>query len=131
MDRLKRKHAAAAQYVPAPFVERRDGAVIGVVTLGGCDLAVREARDVLGEAGIPVDYLRVRGFPFSEEVRAFIDAHEYCFVVEQNRDAQLRSLIAIETGVAIERMRPVLAYGGFPSSAKTVVDRVLATVEVN
>ena len=131
VDRLKRKHAAAAQYVPAPFVERRDGAVIGVVTLGSCDLAVREARDVLGEAGIPVDYLRVRGFPFSEEVRAFIDAHEYCFVVEQNRDAQLRSLIAIETGVAIERMRPVLAYGGFPLSAKTVVDRVLATVEVN
>ncbi|MFI5036522.1 MAG: 2-oxoacid:acceptor oxidoreductase subunit alpha [Acidimicrobiales bacterium] len=130
VDRLKKKHAAAAQYVPAPFVERREGATIGVVTLGSCDLAVREARDVLGEAGIPVDYLRVRAFPFSEEVRAFIDAHEYCFVVEQNRDAQLRSLIAIETGVAIEKMRPVLAYGGFPLSARTVVERVLATVEV-
>jgi len=131
VDRLKKKHAAAAAYVPAPFVERREGATIGVVTLGSCDLAVREARDVLGEAGIPVDYLRVRGFPFSEEVRAFLDAHEFCFVVEQNRDAQLRSLIAIETGVPIERLRPILAYGGFPRSAKTVVDGVLATVEVN
>jgi 2-oxoglutarate/2-oxoacid ferredoxin oxidoreductase subunit alpha len=131
VDRLKKKHAAAAAYVPAPFVERRDAAVIGVITLGSCDLAVREARDLLGEAGIPVDYLRVRGFPFSEEVRAFVDAHEYCFVVEQNRDAQLRSLISVETGVSIERLRPVLAYGGFPLSAKVVVDRVLATVGVD
>jgi 2-oxoglutarate ferredoxin oxidoreductase subunit alpha len=131
VDRLKKKHAAAAAYVPAPFVERRDGATIGVITLGSCDLAVREARDLLGEAGIPVNYLRVRGFPFSEEVRAFIDAHEYCFVIEQNRDAQLRSLIAIEMGIASERLRPILAYGGFPLSAKQVVDGVLATVEVN
>jgi 2-oxoglutarate/2-oxoacid ferredoxin oxidoreductase subunit alpha len=131
VDRLKKKHAAAAAYVPAPFVERREGATIGVITLGSCDLAVREARDVLGEAGLAVDYLRVRGFPFAEEVRAFIDAHEYCFVVEQNRDAQLRSLIAIEMGVAIERLRPILAYGGFPLSASTVVKGVLATVEVN
>ncbi|MDE3065370.1 MAG: 2-oxoacid:acceptor oxidoreductase subunit alpha [Acidobacteriota bacterium] len=130
VDRLKKKHAAAAAYVPAPFVERREGATIGVITLGSCDLAVREARDVLGEAGLPVDYLRVRGFPFAEEVRAFIDAHEYCFVVEQNRDAQLRSLIAIEMGVSVERLRSILAYGGFPLSAQTVVDGVLATVEV-
>ncbi|MGH9020729.1 MAG: 2-oxoacid:acceptor oxidoreductase subunit alpha [Acidimicrobiales bacterium] len=130
VDRLKKKHAAAAAYVPAPFVERRADATIGIITLGSCDLAVREAIDVLSEAGIAADYLRVRGFPFSEEVRAFVDAHEYVFVVEQNRDAQLRSLISIEVGVSIERLRPILAYGGFPLSAKTVLDRVLATVEV-
>ncbi len=130
VDRLKKKHGAAANYVPAPTVQRRDGATVGVITLGSCDLAVREALDLLAEAGLATDYLRVRGFPFSEEVRAFVDAHEHCFVVEQNRDAQLRSLIALETGVATERMHPILVYGGFPLSAQQVVDGVLASVEV-
>jgi 2-oxoglutarate ferredoxin oxidoreductase subunit alpha len=129
VDRLKRKHAASAAHVPAPVIERRDGATIGVITIGSCDLAVREALDELADAGLPADFLRVRGFPFVADVREFVEAHEHCFVVEQNRDAQLRSLIAIETGVAIEKMHPVLAYGGFPLSAQQVVDSVLAKLE--
>jgi 2-oxoglutarate ferredoxin oxidoreductase subunit alpha len=129
VDRLKKKHAASAEQVPAPVIERRDDAAIGVITIGSCDLAVREALDQLADAGLPADFLRVRGFPFVAEVRAFVEEHEHCFVVEQNRDAQLRSLIAIETGVAIEKMYPVLAYGGFPLSAQQVVDSVLAKLE--
>jgi 2-oxoglutarate ferredoxin oxidoreductase subunit alpha len=129
VDRLKKKHAASAAHVPAPVIERRDGATIGVITIGSCDLAVREALDELADAGLPADFLRVRGFPFVADVREFVEAHEHCFVVEQNRDAQLRSLIAIETGVAIEKMHPVLAYGGFPLSAQQVVDSVLAKLE--
>jgi 2-oxoglutarate ferredoxin oxidoreductase subunit alpha len=62
-------------------------------------------------------------------VRDFVESHEHCFVVEQNRDAQLRSLIAIETGVGIESMHAVLAYGGFPLSAKQVVEAVLSELE--
>jgi 2-oxoglutarate ferredoxin oxidoreductase subunit alpha len=73
--------------------------------------------------------MRVRGFPFIDSVRAFVEEHEHCFVVEQNRDAQLRSLIAIETGVGPETMQPVLAYGGFPLSAQQVVEAVLAKLE--
>ena len=129
VDRLKKKHAAAASQVPAPVIERRGGATIGVITIGSCDLAVREALEVLAEAGLPADFLRVRGFPFVDAVREFVDAHEHCFVVEQNRDAQLRSLIAIETGVSIEKMHPVLAYGGYPLSAQQVVENVLAKLE--
>jgi 2-oxoglutarate ferredoxin oxidoreductase subunit alpha len=129
VDRLKRKHAASAAHVPSPVVERRAGARVGVITLGSCDLAVREALDVLCEAGIPADFMRVRGFPFVEDVRRFVEEHDDCFVVEQNRDAQLRSLIAIETGVGPETMHPILAYGGFPLSAKHVVDAVLAQLE--
>ena len=119
---LKKKHAAAAAHVPAPVIERRDGAHLGVITIGSCDLAVREALDQLADAGVPADFLRVRGFPFVDEVRDFVDGHDLCFVVEQNRDAQLRSLIAIETGVSPEKMIPVLAYGGFPLSAQFVVE---------
>jgi 2-oxoglutarate ferredoxin oxidoreductase subunit alpha len=62
-------------------------------------------------------------------VRLFVEEHDRCFVVEQNRDAQLRSLISIETGVAIEKMHPVLAYGGFPLSAQFVVDTVTNDLE--
>jgi 2-oxoglutarate ferredoxin oxidoreductase subunit alpha len=129
VDRLKLKHASAATHVPAPVVLRRGGATIGIITVGSCDLAVREAIDELSEVGIVADFLRVRGFPFVDEVREFVEGHDHCFVVEQNRDAQLRSLISIETGVAIERMRPVLAYGGYPLSAQFVVDAITFELE--
>ncbi len=129
VDRLKAKHAAAAAHVPAPIVQRRAGAKVGVITLGSCDLAVREALDQLAAQGLNVDFMRVRGFPFVPEVREFVEEHEHCFVVEQNRDAQLRSLISIETGVAIEKMHALLAYGGFPLSARHVVDRITSQLE--
>jgi 2-oxoglutarate ferredoxin oxidoreductase subunit alpha len=129
VDRLKLKHAASAKHVPAPVVQRRSGANIGVITLGSCDLAVREALDELADAGVPADFMRVRGFPFVDEVQAFVLEHEHCFVVEQNRDAQLRSLIAIETGLSTETMNSILAYGGFPLSAQQVVTSVLAKLE--
>ncbi len=125
VDRLKLKHAAAAAHVPPPVVVQRPGASIGIITIGGCDLAVREAIDVLADRGLPADFMRVRGFPFVADVRQFVESYEHCFVVEQNRDGQLRSLIAIETGVPIERMHSILAYGGFPLSAAQVVDGVI------
>jgi 2-oxoglutarate ferredoxin oxidoreductase subunit alpha len=125
VDRLARKLRAAADAVPAPAVDG-GGAEIGVVSLGGCDGAVREAVAALRARGVAVDYLRVRAFPFAESVRAFIESHARVFVVEQNRDAQLRSLLAIETGVARDRMTPVLDYGGLPLTARVVVEAVLA-----
>ncbi len=131
VDRLRLKHAASAAHVPAPIIERRSGATVGVITLGSCDLAVREALDELAERGVVADFLRVRGFPFVDDVRRFVEEHDRCFVVEQNRDAQLRALISIETGVALESMTPVLAYGGFPLSARQVVDSVLTQMEIH
>lgn len=129
VDRLKKKHASSASHVPSPVIERRSGAKVGVITLGGCDLAVREAVEQLDDLGIKADFMRVRGFPFVESVRQFVEEHDHCFVVEQNRDAQLRSLISIETGAAIEKMHSVLAYGGFPLSAAQVVDGITSQLE--
>src|ERR1039457_602407 len=71
MDRLKRKHKEAAGFVPAPIIERRKGARVGVIPLGGCDSAVREALDILAANGTPMDYMRIRAFPFDEPVEAF------------------------------------------------------------
>jgi 2-oxoglutarate ferredoxin oxidoreductase subunit alpha len=124
MDRLTRKHRAARNLVPEAVIERRRMATFGVVTVGGCDLAVREALGELERRGIRGDYLRVRGFPFGDEVEDFLHCHETIFVIEQNRDAQLRSLLLLETPVPKEKLRSVLAYGGFPLQASQVVSGI-------
>jgi len=102
------------------------GLRIGVVTVGGCDLAVREALTILARRGVAADYLRVRAFPFRDSVERFLVDHDVNFVVEQNRDAQLRSLLTLETAVFKRRLRSVLVYGGFPLSAQHVVDGITA-----
>lgn len=129
MDRLLRKHKAARNFVPEAIIERRKGATFGVVTVGGCDLAVREALDRLAERGFHGDFCRVRGFPFGDEVEEFIHGHNPVFVVEQNRDAQLRTLLTIETSVTKERLRSVLAYGGFPLQAAQVEAGVVSQLQ--
>jgi 2-oxoglutarate ferredoxin oxidoreductase subunit alpha len=121
VDRLARKHAAIAEYIPEPVIEDSAHAPLGILTLGSCELAVLEAIGLLAERGVVADYMRVRGFPFGAAVRAFLDAHETIVVVEQNRDAQLRSLLTLETAVPKEKLQSVLVYGGFPLSAEDVV----------
>jgi 2-oxoglutarate ferredoxin oxidoreductase subunit alpha len=124
VDRLRRKFAHAATLVPRPAFTLQDGADIGLITLGGCDAAVREAADKLRAQEIIVDVMRIRGFPFDEDVREFIESHERIFVIEQNRDGQLRSLLAVELGIAPADMTPILDYGGMPLTAKVVVEAV-------
>jgi 2-oxoglutarate/2-oxoacid ferredoxin oxidoreductase subunit alpha len=128
VDRLAAKHAAAAHHVPGPQFERR-GSKAAIVTLGSCDPAVREAIELLDAEGMPFDYMRVRAFPFAPAVQDFLEEHEVVFVVEQNRDAQLRSLLVLETTVPKDRLRSVLAYGGLPLSAGEVVEGVHAQME--
>ncbi|WP_411278437.1 2-oxoacid:acceptor oxidoreductase subunit alpha [Gemmatimonas sp.] len=124
VDRLARKFATAATVVPAPEFHRQANADVAIVSLGSCHSAVLEAIDRLRDQGIVVDYMRIKAFPFNSSVREFIDAHDAVFVVEQNRDAQLRSLIAIETGVPRDDMIPVLDYGGMPLTANVVVTAI-------
>jgi 2-oxoglutarate ferredoxin oxidoreductase subunit alpha len=129
MDRLARKHKSAAKFVPEPETMLRENARFGVISIGGCDPAVREALDILSERDLPGDYMRLRGFPFPESVEAFLYSHEINFIVEQNRDAQLRSLLTLETCVPKDRLRSVLVYSGFPLSAKNVVDGISNQLE--
>ena len=129
MDRLLRKHKAAAKAVPAPVIQLQTDATFGVVSLGGCDPAVREAIGALAERGIVADYMRIRAFPFDDAVEQFLASHDRVFVVEQNRDAQLRSLLTLETGVAKSQLRSVLVYGGFPLSSRHVIDGITSQLE--
>jgi 2-oxoglutarate/2-oxoacid ferredoxin oxidoreductase subunit alpha len=125
VDRLKRKFAHAATVMPKPEFTVQHGAEIGLVTIGGCDAAVREAADALRAKGVLVDVMRIRAFPFGSEVRDFLSKYEHTFVIEQNRDAQLKSLLTIELSVPPDSLTSVLDYGGMPLTAKVVVDAVM------
>jgi 2-oxoglutarate ferredoxin oxidoreductase subunit alpha len=129
VDRIDRKIQHAARAVPAPLTRLVPGAKVGLVTVGGCHAACIEALDLFAKEGLAIDYLRVRGFPFSQEIAAFLESHEINFVVEQNRDGQLRSLLMLETGVPVEKLASVRYYGGFPMSAHYVVSGVRAKLE--
>jgi 2-oxoglutarate ferredoxin oxidoreductase subunit alpha len=129
VDRIDRKIQRATKVLPAPVVRQTPGARIGLLTVGGCHAACIEALDQLANEGIALDYMRVRSFPFGDDVATFIESHELTFVVEQNRDAQLRSLLQLETGLAIDRMESVRYYGGFPMSAHHVISGVKARLD--
>jgi 2-oxoglutarate/2-oxoacid ferredoxin oxidoreductase subunit alpha len=123
MDRLLKKVESAAEHLPAPEIHRSETpARLGMISIGGCHWAVLEARDDLAARGIQVDYLRVRGFPFAKAVEEFIAEHDTVFVIEQNRDQQLRKLLTIETGCAKEKLVSVTYYGGQPLSKGHVLD---------
>lgn len=138
MERIARKVAGAAKAVPEPEVRwagtagsdgRGTGTRLGIVTLGSPRAAVLEAVDLLAREGIALDFLRVRGFPFAAAVREFLDAHDLNFIVEQNRDAQLQSLLLLETGVPAERLASVRYYGGLPLSTHHVIEGVKGWLE--
>ena len=123
LDRLTRKFKTATTHVPAAVADGR-GSAAAIVSLGSCDAPVREALAALRKSGISIDYLRVRGFPFGAEVEEFLAAHQTVFVVEQNRDAQLRALLTMETSVEKKKLRSILHYNGLPMTAATIVDGV-------
>jgi len=123
LDRLSRKFRTAAKLVPTAVADGR-GAAAAIVSLGSCDAPVREALATLRKSGVALDYLRIRGFPFGPEVDEFLASHQQIFVVEQNRDAQLRALLTLETSVEKGRLRSILHYDGLPMSASTVIDGV-------
>ena len=129
MDRLRRKFDTAATLVPGPIIESTPNADMAIVSLGSCHGAIQETRDRLAEKGLASDYLRIRAFPFGDDVRSFIDSHPRVFVVEQNRDAQLRSLLMTETGIAADRLVPVLYYGGEPLSSVDIIDVILEEIK--
>jgi 2-oxoglutarate/2-oxoacid ferredoxin oxidoreductase subunit alpha len=123
LDRLAKKVESAGEHVPAPEIhESGGGSTYGLVSMGGCHWAVLEARDELAAQGIEVDYMRVRGFPFNRAVEDFLCNHEKIFVIEQNREEQLRKLLTIETRCPKDKFHSITYYGGQPLSKGHVLD---------
>jgi 2-oxoglutarate ferredoxin oxidoreductase subunit alpha len=128
MDRLARKFETARTAVPRPVIDRNPKAKIGFIAYGTSDYATQESRDQLREeTNVETSYFRLRGYPFNEELAAFIDAHDRIYVIEQNRDAQLRQLMKLEiTPQQQMKLRSVLHYNGLPIDARSITDDVLA-----
>jgi 2-oxoglutarate ferredoxin oxidoreductase subunit alpha len=123
VDRLLVKWKTARTLVPGPVFKQAEKATrVGIIAYGSSDGAVLEALDNLRERDIHADYMRVRAFPFNAEVTEFVEKHETVFVVEQNRDAQLRSLLILETNTDARKLVPVLHYNGMPIPSQCVVE---------
>jgi 2-oxoglutarate ferredoxin oxidoreductase subunit alpha len=121
MERLLRKFATAKTLVPRPVARAaKRAAKHAVIYFGSTSPAMHEALDALEEQGIHLDAMRLRAFPFPQEVLDFIAAHEQVFVVEQNRDAQLRGLLVNEGGIDPAKLTPVLHYDGTPITARFI-----------
>ncbi len=130
LDRLCRKWYTAAERVPPAVIVPTPGrSDLGILAVGSSDAAVREAIARLAGEGVHLDYCRPRAFPFGREVEEFLAAHERVFVVDQNRDGQLRHLLLTETRCPREKLESVRHYDGLPLEAGAVVDAVRTHVD--
>lgn len=125
MDRLLKKWDTAKAMVPAPeFLQKENTSPFGVLFFGTSTYAAEEAIELLKEEQISLDAMRVKAFPFGEEFADFINSHETIFVIEQNRDAQFRSLMMIELGINPEKLVSVLNYDGTPITADFIFNQI-------
>jgi 2-oxoglutarate ferredoxin oxidoreductase subunit alpha len=127
MERLARKFETARTMVPAPIVIQTGQSKVGIIAFGTSDFAVTESRDQLKkEYGVGADYLRLRAWPFSREVRDFVASHERIYVVEQNRDAQMLSLLKLDLPPGeTPKLRSVRHFNGLPIDARSVTDEIV------
>ncbi len=125
MDRLERKFQTARKFVPKPEIVQDANARIGIIAFGSTHFAIYESRDQLKVANMPTGYFRLRALPFTEELRKFVEAHDRVYVVEQNRDAQLRDLITLELPDLATKLHSVRHYNGLPIDAQFVTDAIM------
>jgi 2-oxoglutarate ferredoxin oxidoreductase subunit alpha len=116
--------------VPKPHIKIRDPqSLIGVIFFGTSTHATYEAISRLAKSGLTINSMRVRAFPFQDEVIEFIDHHEKIFVIEQNRDAQLRTMLMAENDVSPKKMQSVLYFEGMPITADFITERIRALLD--
>jgi 2-oxoglutarate ferredoxin oxidoreductase subunit alpha len=126
MKRLDKKFQTARTYVPAPILMGSGNERVGIIGYGSSDDALREAQSLLRDGGVNADYLRIRAYPFSRDVRSFIESHDVVFVVDQNRDAQMLSLLRLESDLTsvISKLESILHFDGMPLDAPFVVKAI-------
>jgi 2-oxoglutarate ferredoxin oxidoreductase subunit alpha len=126
MERLNRKFETARSFVPRPEITKGHNAKIGILGYGTSHWGITESRDQLrSEYGIETDYLRLRAYPFTREVHEFIEQHEHIYVVEQNRDAQMLSLLKLDLKPElITRLRSLAHITGLPLDARSITDEL-------
>ena len=125
MDRLLKKWDTAKDTVPAPYLYQTENkSQYGVIFFGTSTYSAEEAMDLMGQGNLSFDAMRLKAFPFNKTVEDFIDAHEKVFVIEQNRDGQMRSLLVNELNVNPKKLIPVLNYNGMPITADAIMVQI-------
>ena len=122
--RLMRKFRTASELVPEPLIEINGEDSCGIIFYGSSKPAVLEAKDILRTKNINVDLMQIRSFPFNLDVWEFIASHDRIYVVEQNRDSQMRTLIMAEGGISAEVLRPLVHFTGDPIEAAYIVNKI-------
>ena len=131
MDRISLKFKTALNYIPEPEISSLGSNTRGVIYLGTTTSAIKETLDNLQKKGISLDTMRLKGFPFHESVRDFINEHEIVYVIEQNRDAQLKSLLKIECNASEEQMFSILSYNGVLITAQQIEKEILDSLSTS
>jgi 2-oxoglutarate/2-oxoacid ferredoxin oxidoreductase subunit alpha len=126
MDRIGKKMSTAIGLLPEPVIQGEEETQIGLIGFGTTDDAIREARCLLKEKGFATDYMRIRSIPFATEVREFITKHERVYVIELNRDGQMKQLLTLEVPDLAHHLRPIAHVDGLPLTAKYIVDHFVA-----
>lgn len=127
MDRLTLKWNTAKTLVPNALIQHSDtSSSLGILYFGTSTFSSEEARDILSEEGIQVDSLRLKAFPFGKEVEDFVESHRVIFVIEQNRDAQMRKMIVMELNCHPQKLVPVLNYDGMPITADAIKSQIVS-----
>ena len=130
MDRLVKKWTTARDYVPASHLYQQENvSEFGMLFFGTSQYSAEEAMDILKENNHQVDGIRIKSFPFDSIAITFLEQHKYIFVIEQNRDAQMKSLLMIELGISAERLISILNYDGLPITASNIVNQITHSLE--
>ena len=129
LSRLTKKFQTASSTVPAPiFNQEANTSSIGVIYFGSTDCSMQEALDNLKDQNIDVDAMRIRSFPFNLEVWEFIEEHDLLFIVEQNRDGQMRTLLMAEGGIIPDKLVSILCFDGQPITASFITNKINAHI---
>ena len=129
LSRLTKKFQTASSTVPTPiFNQEASTSSIGVIYFGSTDCSMQEALDSLKDEKIDVDAMRIRSFPFNLEVWEFIEEHDLLFIVEQNRDGQMRTLLMAEGGIMPDKLVSILCFDGQPITASFITNKITAHI---
>ena len=128
MDRLARKFKTALTYLPEPEISDMKKEKLGIVFIGSTNIVIQEVLDDLGKKDLSLDTMCIKAFPFHKSVKTFIDNHDLVYVIDQNRDAQLKSLLKLESNINEEKMLSIKNYNGVLITAEVIKQAILGSM---
>jgi 2-oxoglutarate ferredoxin oxidoreductase subunit alpha len=132
LDRISKKFETSKEMLPQPIINiNSPKSKIGIINYGSTTVALNDAMAQLSSNGIGVNHLRIRSFPFAKSIKDFIDDHDFVFILEQNRDAQMKKLLVSEENLDVSKLISLLNYDGMPLTANFIVDNITESVNNN